>query len=133
MFNPSTQRKQIFDLATGNFIKEARDVLLAGPPASEKAIWPRHSGTQIHDLPAGLINRNKHSANDSRHLQSARDSSLVTERVKKLLLCLAIGKSHARFNHTISVHHVRTGERRRRSVREGHASRRALHARTRLR
>lgn len=31
-FNPSIKRKAIFDLATGRFIREARDILLIGPP-----------------------------------------------------------------------------------------------------
>src|SRR5450432_19346 len=31
-FNPSIKRKQIFDLATGAFIRQPRDVLLIGPP-----------------------------------------------------------------------------------------------------
>jgi DNA replication protein DnaC len=35
-FNPSINRKQIFDLATGRFIREAKDVLLLGPPGVGK-------------------------------------------------------------------------------------------------
>ena len=31
-FNPSIKRKQVFDLAAGRFIRDARDVLLLGPP-----------------------------------------------------------------------------------------------------
>ena len=33
-FNPSIKRKPIFDLATGRFIREARDVLFLGPPGT---------------------------------------------------------------------------------------------------
>lgn len=36
-FNPSVKRKQVFDLATGRFIREARDVLLIGPPGLGKS------------------------------------------------------------------------------------------------
>jgi DNA replication protein DnaC len=36
-FNPSIKRKQIFDLAAGRFIHEARDVLLLGPPGVGKS------------------------------------------------------------------------------------------------
>lgn len=36
-FNPSIKRKLIFDLATGRFIREARDVLLIGPPGTGKS------------------------------------------------------------------------------------------------
>ena len=37
-FNPSIKRKQVFDLATCRFIREARDVLLVGPPGTGKII-----------------------------------------------------------------------------------------------
>jgi DNA replication protein DnaC len=36
-FNPSIPRKQIFDLATCHFVREARDVLLVGPPGTGKS------------------------------------------------------------------------------------------------
>jgi len=36
-FNASIKRKQVFDLATGRFIREARDVLLIGPPGLGKS------------------------------------------------------------------------------------------------
>ena len=36
-FNPSIKRKQIFDLATCRFIREAHDVLLVGPPGVGKS------------------------------------------------------------------------------------------------
>jgi DNA replication protein DnaC len=36
-FNPSIKRKQIFDLATGAFIRQPRDVLLIGPPGTGKS------------------------------------------------------------------------------------------------
>jgi DNA replication protein DnaC len=36
-FNPSIKRKPIFDLATGRFIREARDVLFLGPPGTGKS------------------------------------------------------------------------------------------------
>jgi DNA replication protein DnaC len=36
-FNPSMKKKQIFDLATCRFIREARDVLLLGPPGTGKS------------------------------------------------------------------------------------------------
>jgi DNA replication protein DnaC len=35
-FNPAIHRKDIFDLATGNFIRQAKDVLLLGPPGVGK-------------------------------------------------------------------------------------------------
>jgi DNA replication protein DnaC len=36
-FNPSIKKKQIFDLATGRFIREHRDVLWLGPPGVGKS------------------------------------------------------------------------------------------------
>jgi DNA replication protein DnaC len=36
-FNPSIHKKQIFDLATCRFIREARDVLFLGPPGTGKS------------------------------------------------------------------------------------------------
>ena len=35
-FNASIKRKQFYDLATGQFIREARDLLLVGPPGTGK-------------------------------------------------------------------------------------------------
>jgi DNA replication protein DnaC len=37
VFNPSIKRKQVYDLATGAFIRQARDVLLLGPPGVGKS------------------------------------------------------------------------------------------------
>jgi DNA replication protein DnaC len=36
-FNPSIKRAQIYDLATGNFIRQNRDILLLGPPGIGKS------------------------------------------------------------------------------------------------
>jgi DNA replication protein DnaC len=36
-FNPAIKRKQIYDLASGRFIREARDVLFLGPPGVGKS------------------------------------------------------------------------------------------------
>ena len=42
-FNPSIQKKQIFDLATCRFVREARDVLFLGPPGVGKSLsGPSH-------------------------------------------------------------------------------------------
>jgi DNA replication protein DnaC len=45
-FNPSIQRKQIFDLATCRFIREARDVLFLGPPGVGKSFLVQAIGYQ---------------------------------------------------------------------------------------
>ena len=36
-FNPSIKKKLVFDLATGRFVREHRDVLLIGPPGVGKS------------------------------------------------------------------------------------------------
>lgn len=45
-FNPSIKRKLIYDLATGQFIREARDVLLIGPPGVGKSHLAQAIGYQ---------------------------------------------------------------------------------------
>jgi len=35
-FNPAIHRKDIYDLATGNFIRQSKDVLFLGPPGVGK-------------------------------------------------------------------------------------------------
>jgi len=45
-FNPSIQKKQIFDLATCRFIREARDVLFLGPPEVGKSFLAQAIGYQ---------------------------------------------------------------------------------------
>jgi len=45
-FNPSIKRKQIYDLATGQFIREARDVLFIGPPGIGKSHLAQALGYQ---------------------------------------------------------------------------------------
>ncbi|MGA2258824.1 MAG: IS21-like element helper ATPase IstB [Thermoguttaceae bacterium] len=45
-FNPSIHKKQIFDLATCRFIREARDVLFLGPPGVGKSFLVQAIGYQ---------------------------------------------------------------------------------------
>jgi DNA replication protein DnaC len=52
-FNPSLKKKQIYDLASGRFIREARDVLLLGPPGIGKSHVVQAIG--YHGLKAGFV------------------------------------------------------------------------------
>jgi DNA replication protein DnaC len=45
-FNPSIPRKQIYELASGRFIREARDALLLGPPGTGKSHLAQAIGWQ---------------------------------------------------------------------------------------
>ena len=52
-FNPSIKKKQVFDLATCRFVREARDVLLIGPPGVGKSFLAQAVGYQA--LKAGHL------------------------------------------------------------------------------
>ena len=52
-FNASVPKKQLFDLASGRFIREARDVLLLGPPGLGKSHLVQAVGYQA--LKAGFL------------------------------------------------------------------------------
>ncbi len=45
-FNPSVKRRQIYDLASGAFIRESRDVLFVGPPGVGKSHLAQAIGHQ---------------------------------------------------------------------------------------
>jgi DNA replication protein DnaC len=49
-FNPSIHKKQIFDLATCRFVREARDVLFLGPPGTGKSFLVQALGFQAIKL-----------------------------------------------------------------------------------
>jgi DNA replication protein DnaC len=52
-FNPSIKKKQVFDLATGQFIREARDVLWLAPPGLGKSHLVQAIGYQV--IKAGFV------------------------------------------------------------------------------
>src|SRR5262249_712192 len=52
-FNPAIKKKQVFDLATARFIREARDVLWLGPPGIGKSHLVQALGYQA--LKAGFL------------------------------------------------------------------------------
>jgi DNA replication protein DnaC len=52
-FNPSIKKKQIYDLASGHFIRERRDLLWLGPPGVGKSHLVQAVGYQL--LKAGFV------------------------------------------------------------------------------
>jgi len=52
-FNPSIKKKQIYDLATCRFVREAKDVLLLGPPGTGKSHLAQAIGYQA--IKAGFV------------------------------------------------------------------------------
>jgi DNA replication protein DnaC len=52
-FNPSIKKKQVFDLATGHFVREARDILWLGPPGLGKSHLVQAIGYQA--IKAGFL------------------------------------------------------------------------------
>jgi DNA replication protein DnaC len=52
-FNPAIKKKQVFDLASGRFIREARDVLWLGPPGLGKSHLVQAIGHQA--IKAGFL------------------------------------------------------------------------------
>jgi len=49
-FNPSVKKNEIYDLATGRFLREHRDVLLCGPPGTGKSHIVQAIGYQLIKL-----------------------------------------------------------------------------------
>ena len=56
-FNPSVHKKEIFDLASGKFIREAKDVLFLGPPGVGKTHLTQAIGSEATHRPATRCDR----------------------------------------------------------------------------
>jgi DNA replication protein DnaC len=56
-FNPSVKKKQIFDLASGRYLREVRDVLFLGPPGVGKSHLAQALGYQAVKLGHAVLYR----------------------------------------------------------------------------
>ncbi len=56
-FNRSIKKKQIYDLAAGSFVRQHRDVLLAGPPGVGKSHLVQAIGRQLVHAGYGVLYR----------------------------------------------------------------------------
>jgi DNA replication protein DnaC len=86
-FNPSIQRKQIFDLATCRFIREARDVLFLGPPGVGKSFLVQAIGYQAIKQGHLVLYRSIFDVvRDFLHEEALGDDKLMAKYLKPDLL-----------------------------------------------
>jgi DNA replication protein DnaC len=82
-FNPSIRKKQIFDLATCRFIREARDVLFLGPPGVGKSFLVQalghHAVKQGHTV---LYRSIFDVVRDFLHEEALGDEKVLTQYLK---------------------------------------------------
>jgi DNA replication protein DnaC len=96
-FNPSIQKKHIFDLATGRFIREGRDILLLGPPGVGKSHIVQALGHQLVRLGFTVLYRSIFDVvRDFLHDEalSAEDKILTKYLKPDLLIIDDMGMKH---------------------------------------
>lgn len=86
-FNPSIHKKQIFDLATCRFIREARDVLFMGPPGVGKSFLVQALGYQAIKQGHVVLYRSIFDVvRDFLHEESLGDDKVLAKYLKPELL-----------------------------------------------
>jgi DNA replication protein DnaC len=88
-FNPSINRKQIYDLATCRFIRENRDVLLLGPPGVGKSFLVQALG--YHAIKQGFVVYYRSIfdvVRDFLHEEALGDEKVLTKYLKPDLLII---------------------------------------------
>jgi DNA replication protein DnaC len=86
-FSPSIQKKQIFDLATCRFIREARDVLFIGPPGVGKSFLVQALGYQAIKSGFVVLYRSIFDVvRDFLHEEALGDDKLMARYLKPDLL-----------------------------------------------
>jgi DNA replication protein DnaC len=96
-FNPSIHKKHVFDLATGRFIREGRDVLLLGPPGVGKSHIVQALGHQVVRLGFTVLYRSIFDVvRDFLHDEalSAEDKVLAKYLKPDLLIIDDMGMKH---------------------------------------
>lgn len=83
-FNPSLPRKQVLDLATCRFVREARDVLFIGPPGTGKSFLAQAIGYQAIKLNFVVLYRSIFDVvRDFLHEESLEDTDKILGRYLK--------------------------------------------------
>lgn len=86
-FNPSINRKQVYDLATCRFIREGRDVLLLGPPGVGKSFLTQALGHQAIKQGFLVYYRSIFDVvRDFLHQEALADEKVLTKYLKPDLL-----------------------------------------------
>jgi len=86
-FNPSIQKKQIFDLATCRFVREARDVLFLGPPGVGKSFLVQAIGYQAIKQGHVVLYRSIFDlVRDFLHEEALNDDKVLSKYLKPDLL-----------------------------------------------
>ncbi len=86
-FNPSIHKKQIFDLATCRFIREARDVLFLGPPGVGKSFLVQAIGYQAIKQGHVVLYRSIFDVvRDFLHEEALSDDKVLSKYLKPELL-----------------------------------------------
>lgn len=86
-FNPSINRKQVYDLATCRFIREGRDVLLLGPPGVGKSFLVQALGHQAIKQGFVVYYRSIFDlARDFLHQEALDDEKVLSKYLKPDLL-----------------------------------------------
>ena len=86
-FNPSIQKKQIFELATCRFIREARDVLFLGPPGVGKSFLVQAIGYEAIKQGHVVLYRSIFDVvRDFLHEEALSDDKVLSKYLKPELL-----------------------------------------------
>ena len=88
-FNPSIPKKQFFDLAAGRYLREARDVLMLGPPGTGKSFLVQALGYQAIKQGCVVLYRSIFDVvRDFLHEEAFGEDKMLTKYLKPDLLII---------------------------------------------